>query len=264
MIQALTLSHSSWSSVLAARHKLYCCSNGAANRDAKVKLRAAPWSCGVVGSTMIIYLGGLHVPLSYSGLSIVSTMLSRDCGLDPQVKSAELCGAVWLIESSIRQFDTRLTCMSFDQMLSGRRGCLLAAVIALSSVILWALAKPGTSVYLENNHYDPALKELLASGGVSLCATVAVCCGITPLLEEFVYRGFVLTSLAAYASPPWAIITSSLIFSLVHFKAPEETLVLFVFGCILGTVYAKTGDLGACLGIHSLYNLFIVYYTLVA
>ncbi|XP_024538740.1 uncharacterized protein LOC112349154 [Selaginella moellendorffii] len=119
-------------------------------------------------------------------------------------------------------------------------------------------------VYLENNHYDPALKELLASGGVSLCATVAVCCGITPLLEEFVYRGFVLTSLAAYASPPWAIITSSLIFSLVHFKAPEETLVLFVFGCILGTVYAKTGDLGACLGIHSLYNLFIVYYTLVA
>ncbi|EFJ20780.1 hypothetical protein SELMODRAFT_418097 [Selaginella moellendorffii] len=229
---ALTLSHSSWRSVLAARRKLYCCSNGAANRDAKVKLRAAPWSCGVVGSTMIIYLGGLHVPLSYSGLSIVSTMLSSDCGLDPQVKaislvvlqSAELCGAVWLIESSIRQFDTRLTCMSFDQMLSGRRGCLLAAVIALSSVILSALAKPGTSVYLENNHYDPALKELLASGGVSLCATVAVCCGITPLLEEFVYRGFVLTSLAAYASPPWAIITSSLIFSLVHFKAPEETL----------------------------------------
>lgn len=100
---------------------------------------------------------------------------------------------------------------------------------------------------------NPILKEMLLSSDISKAACVIVYCIITPLLEEMVYRGFMLTSLASTMNWKQAVALSAAIFSAAHFSG-ENFLQLFVIGCFLGCSYCGTGNLTSSIVIHSSYN----------
>lgn len=100
---------------------------------------------------------------------------------------------------------------------------------------------------------NPVLKEILVSSDISKAACVLVYCIITPLLEETVYRGFLLASISSTMKWQSAVVISSAIFSAAHFSG-ENFLQLFIIGCVLGCSYCWTGNLSASILIHSLYN----------
>ncbi|PKA51757.1 hypothetical protein AXF42_Ash007986 [Apostasia shenzhenica] len=96
---------------------------------------------------------------------------------------------------------------------------------------------------------DPILKEILVYSPESQTLCFSLHCIVAPLLEELLYRGFLLSSLACRWKWWQALCVSSFAFSLAHFSL-EGSLQLFIIGCILGLVYSWSGNLAAPLAVH--------------
>ena len=76
---------------------------------------------------------------------------------------------------------------------------------------------------------------------------------LAPLLEETVFRGFLLTSLTKFM-PTWAAIPSSaLLFGAAHLS-PRDFPVLFSLGCLLGIVYVRSRNLLTPMLVHGVWN----------
>ena len=81
-----------------------------------------------------------------------------------------------------------------------------------------------------------------------------------PIIEEFLFRGCLMTYLKRYMPPKGAITLSALCFSLFHF-APSQgfgniSLVasLFVLALFLGFIYERQASLFASIGLHMTFN----------
>lgn len=102
-----------------------------------------------------------------------------------------------------------------------------------------------------------ALTTLLRSTPLARLAIYIAYCGLTPYLEEYVYRGFLLSFLGTRMRWPFAVMISALVFSLSHLS-PPGFLSLFCVGCCLGTAYTWNGNLATSFVIHSLYNAIVL------
>ncbi|MFI4912027.1 MAG: lysostaphin resistance A-like protein [Sedimentisphaeraceae bacterium JB056] len=79
---------------------------------------------------------------------------------------------------------------------------------------------------------------------------------VAPLLEEILFRGFVQTKVSENIQNRWgAIFMTSVFFAIVH----GGTLwmhwpALFLFSCVLGYVYEKSGSLLQSIFLHAMFN----------
>ncbi|KAM7271577.1 hypothetical protein ACFE04_030791 [Oxalis oulophora] len=223
------------------------------------------WESESTWMTMAMYMFNLHVPLGFGGLSIVSYLLQQPV-LIPQdqalylllLQMLELSGSLFLLKTT---FKPQYNLKSFfkGSKLSENRSWLLATPLGYAVLVLlvYLTSLLDGIAFGPKDAYDPILKEMLLSGNLSKVACIMVYCIITPVLEESIYRGFLLRSLATQMNWPCAILVSSAVFSAAHFSA-ENFLQLFVIGCILGSSYCWTGNLRTSIAIHSLYNALIV------
>lgn len=78
---------------------------------------------------------------------------------------------------------------------------------------------------------------------------------LTPLAEEVFHRRIILTKLLQKHGATWAIIASSLWFSLLH---PNNPLIAFLGGVFYGWVFVRTGQLLYVVAMHAGYN-FVAY-----
>ncbi|MEM9947424.1 MAG: type II CAAX endopeptidase family protein [Cyanobacteria bacterium P01_D01_bin.36] len=76
-----------------------------------------------------------------------------------------------------------------------------------------------------------------------------------PLVEEFVFRGFLLQRWGATWGLRWGIIASSILFGGLHFNNPVG---LTLFGFVMALLYVKTRSLWVPVACHSLNNLIVV------
>lgn len=132
----------------------------------------------------------------------------------------------------------------------GLLGVLLSpAVVYLASVASEAL---GTENPAARGTAD-AVSQILSLDGLtfgSLFITTAV---LAPVLEETVFRGFLLPSLAKYMPTPAAVLLSSLAFGLVHLS-PRDTPQLTALGILLGFSYVRSRNLLTPMIIHGTWN----------
>ncbi|GMI88470.1 hypothetical protein like AT2G20725 [Hibiscus trionum] len=225
-----------------------------------------PWKTGSLWSTMALYMFNLHIPLGFGGLSIVAYTLHQPV-LDPQTQALsllvidilELLATLFLLNSTIRP-EKRL--VDIFESNSVGRNWLLASALGFGLLILIVFL---TSIVIDGlfgvkDVNNPVLKEMLLRSDISKVACIVVYCIITPILEEVVYRGFMLASLASTMDWKQALVISAAIFSAAHFSG-ENFLQLFVIGCILGCSYCGTGNLCSSIVIHSLYNAFTLLVT---
>ncbi|PQM36404.1 uncharacterized protein Pyn_11614 [Prunus yedoensis var. nudiflora] len=134
-------------------------------------------------------------------------------------------------------------------------------LVFLPSLLIVLLGPRLTMVSLakteQTDHYmainNPVLKEILGSSNISKAACVLVYCIVTPVLDETVYRGFLLASISSTMKWQSAVLISSAIFSAAHLSG-ENSLQFFIIGCVLGCSYCWTGNLRSPILIHSLYN----------
>eukprot|EP00882_Tetradesmus_deserticola_P018496 GHRQ01019866.1.p1 GENE.GHRQ01019866.1~~GHRQ01019866.1.p1 ORF type:complete len:147 (+),score=37.39 GHRQ01019866.1:932-1372(+) len=76
---------------------------------------------------------------------------------------------------------------------------------------------------------------------------------LAPLLEETLFRGFLLTSLTK-VMPTWAAVTaSSGAFAVAHLSL-KDLPVLFALGCWLGAIYCRSRNLLTPIIVHGAWN----------
>ncbi|KAJ6859326.1 hypothetical protein NC652_041575 [Populus alba x Populus x berolinensis] len=135
------------------------------------------------------------------------------------IQILELTASLLLLKSTAKPEYEVVSFFKTDE-LSKKRNWLLASslgfgflilLVFLTSLIADRLIGPKTV----NN---PVVKEILLSSNISKVACILVYCLVTPLLEEIVYRGFLLKSLASTMNWQQAVLLSSAVFSAAHFS----------------------------------------------
>ncbi|KAF7805924.1 CAAX amino terminal protease [Senna tora] len=229
-----------------------------------------PWERGNLWSTLAFYIFILHIPLSFGGLSVVA-QITGDPHLHPQtqvlslllIQILELNGALLLLKYTAKpQF--KFVNLFKNNRLEETRNWILASAVGFGFLVLMVLLTSlvASTLFGPKPVNNPIVKEILLSSDVSRVACVLVYCIVSPLLEEVVYRGFLLTSLSSTMEWGQAVAISSLIFSASHFSG-DNFLQLFIIGCVLASSYCWTGNLKSPILIHSLYNaltLIITYF----
>jgi uncharacterized protein len=78
---------------------------------------------------------------------------------------------------------------------------------------------------------------------------------IGPIIEELIFRGYILHRLLKSYSPVHAILVSSILFGAVHLN-PWQFVSAFVIGCFAGWVYYRTNNILYAIIIHIANNAF--------
>ncbi|XP_078440097.1 CAAX amino terminal protease family protein [Wolffia australiana] len=223
-----------------------------------------PWDSGRVWSIMGGYFFCLHIPLSFGGLPAISEMLNHPT-LDPQtetyalvlLQTLELIGALTLLHYSAKE-KYNISSFFLDHHHQGRswiKASALGLGFLIAVVFLTSLLADRLFGSKAVNNQD--LKEILDNFPQSEVGFFLIYCLITPVLEEGVYRGFLLRSLAVTRGWRWAVFISAVVFSSAHLSL-ENSPQLFFIGCVLGSAYCWSGNLAASFVIHSLYNALIL------
>lgn len=76
---------------------------------------------------------------------------------------------------------------------------------------------------------------------------------LAPLLEETLFRGFLLTSFTSFMPTPAAIFASSLAFGVAHLSL-KDLPVLVALGCLLGALYVRSRNLLTPMLVHGVWN----------
>ena len=93
--------------------------------------------------------------------------------------------------------------------------------------------------------------------GMKLVVSLLTMGVLAPLLEEFLFRGIILTGLSRRMDPWWAILWSSVLFGIAHLN-PWQALPAFAMGCFFGWLYLRTGSFWTVVGLHSLNNVLAI------
>ncbi|KAL9678247.1 hypothetical protein QQ045_016089 [Rhodiola kirilowii] len=235
--------------------------------------RDVPFDKENLWSNFSLYLFSVHVPLSFGGLSTVAYVMNLTY-LDPQmeallqltIQTLELIIVLSLLDYATKPESEALSFLKSSKLSSQRKWWLASSVGFVVLILLIFL----TSI-VEDVLFGPKLqaankailKEILQSSDITKTACFLAYCVIIPLLEEIVYRGYLLSTLASKTKWQYAVLMSSLVFSAAHFSI-DDAFQLFVIGCILGCSYCWTGNLRTSILIHSMYNAVSLVITLVS
>ncbi|OVA00580.1 CAAX amino terminal protease [Macleaya cordata] len=210
------------------------------NKEFSVLPSEIPWDGYSIWYTFVLFFFCLHIPLSIGGLPVVTLIMDQPV-LEPQteivsllvIKTIELCGALALLRYTMK---TEYKLGSFFQSAKfSERNWLQAAALGFGLLLLFVVFTSflADTIIGPKTVNNPILKELLSSGPIAKTACFLLYCFVTPLLDESVYRGFLLTSLTSKMKWPQAVIASSFIFSMAIFSS-QHSPQLFAIGCVLG------------------------------
>jgi len=94
------------------------------------------------------------------------------------------------------------------------------------------------------------LNDLLAGGFLGFIAI----CIVPPIVEEIIFRGIILRGLLSHYTPQQALLTSSILFSLIHLN-PDQLFHTLVIGYFFGWLYIRSYSLWPSIIAHGVFNL---------
>ncbi|KAF2553485.1 hypothetical protein F2Q68_00033356 [Brassica cretica] len=224
-----------------------------------------PWEDKNVWTTFALYMFCLHIPLSFGGLSILARTLHTPL-LHPQTQVLSLV-LLQLLELSLTLFLLRTTAKpqfkSFN-FLKGTnnnnvstqgRNWVVGSALGFGTLVafIFLTSLVAHQLFASQDVHNSELDKIIESGEVSRIGCFVLYCVVAPILEEIVYRRFLLSSLASRMELRKALVISSGVFAASHFSG-EDFVQLFGIGCVLGGCYSWSGNLASSVVVHSLYN----------
>ena len=116
---------------------------------------------------------------------------------------------------------------------------------AIYSLLLEALGIGGAP------RADPT--KILPVGTAGLVLTIVVVCVVAPIVEEMVFRGVLLQSLARRWGVTAGIVISSIVFALAH-SSLYAALPIFLLALFLGRLFVRSGTLWQPIAAHAAFN----------
>ncbi|KAM7249986.1 hypothetical protein ACFE04_021869 [Oxalis oulophora] len=144
------------------------------------------------------------------------------------------------------------------------RGWLFWAGIGLGSAVagitlIGALSSLGGETPERSTDALVLLLPLIGSSSISTACLLGITGVLAPILEETVFRGFLMVTLTKWVPTPVSIIISAACFALAHL-APAEFPQLFTLGAALGFSYAQTRNLMTPITIHAFWNSGVILF----
>ena len=103
-----------------------------------------------------------------------------------------------------------------------------------------------------------AVSGMIGSAETQVFVNLLLVTGVlAPVLEETIFRGFLLTSLTKKMSAPAAVVLSSLLFAACHFSVRDFPQ-LFALGVVMGFAYCRSRNLLTSIAIHGLWNSSVI------
>lgn len=131
---------------------------------------------------------------------------------------------------------------------------LLVAVVATSfSIFLVTLVSFIPNIF---DRLVPYLDEISTDGGLSPAYLFIIAVIVAPIVEEIVFRGYIMNKWIDKYSVKKGVFFSSLLFMLIHFSSLFIPQLLLGLLCAL--VYVKYQNIFYAIFTHSLYNLLVV------
>ncbi|XP_078180268.1 CAAX amino terminal protease family protein [Carex rostrata] len=207
---------------------------------------------GLVEQSLLPYFGfqGAEATLDEKAVVLLFGQLSV---------TAVVLGVIYGITNTFRPFSDDIFLYDVREPLKLQNGWLLWAGIWLIGALI-AIALVGVGTNLING--EPPQREtdalsrllpLIGSSSTSTTSLVVITGVLAPLLEETIFRGFLMVSLTKWVPTPVAVAISAATFALAHFT-PSEFPQLFVLGAALGLSYAQTRNLLTPITIHACWN----------
>jgi uncharacterized protein len=128
--------------------------------------------------------------------------------------------------------------------------------VLLSPVVVYIASIAVETFGVENNAARgtaDAISQILSLDGVTFAALFTTTAILAPILEETVFRGFLLVSLTKVMPTPLAVVLSALAFGFVHLS-PRDTPQLAALGLLLGFSYVRSKNLLTPMLIHGVWN----------
>lgn len=131
----------------------------------------------------------------------------------------------------------------------------MIAISALESLLIWVLYKPSAEEQAAVQYLKGSLEN-----PITTAVAIFIIVFAAPVVEEFLFRGVLLTWLRRFFGSYGAIFLSALCFSLLHYAYSQGInnlpiiSALFVFGLYLGFVYEKTRSLFSSISLHVTLN----------
>ncbi|EFJ04302.1 hypothetical protein SELMODRAFT_58140, partial [Selaginella moellendorffii] len=173
-------------------------------------------------------------------------------------------GTINLVTTKYQPLPSDMFVYDFRKPFDLQRGWLLWSGIGIlcagGAVVLTSIIVSSVNGELPPREDNDALSQLLPLIGVSPLSTaslIVVTGALAPLLEETVFRGFLLTSLTKRLPVPVAVVLSAAAFALAHLT-PGEFPQLFALGIVIGFAYSKTHNMLTPILIHATWNSGVV------
>ena len=100
---------------------------------------------------------------------------------------------------------------------------------------------------------QPSSLSIYGEGLQGLALALIVGSFVAPVAEEIFFRGYLYAGLRQRWGVGWAMIVSSLLFSLVHFT-PAVVVPVFLGGLFFAYVFERTGSVLPCIALHGAMN----------
>ncbi|XP_068643571.1 uncharacterized protein [Aristolochia californica] len=228
-----------------------------------------PWKLPTVTLTMFgcglsFLLTGLLETSAAPYLNLQSADLSLDqkseiLFVDQFIVTIVVLGVIFGITSSFKPYPEDIFRYKFRDHFNFQNGWLLWAGIGFVGAILAiALAGAGLALFNSENPQRETdalvrLSPLIGSSTISTACLVGITGVLAPILEETLFRGFLMVSLTKWFPTPVSAVLSAAVFAVAHLT-PGEFPQLFVLGAVLGFSYAQTRNLLTPITIHALWN----------
>ena len=124
--------------------------------------------------------------------------------------------------------------------------------VLLVTALAYALGLRGDDQGTASNSVIEKAFAAGPGGAASLVLTTVI---LAPVLEETVFRGFLLPSLTKYMTVPWATAASTVVFAVAHEHNTGDTAQLLAVGAMAGISYARTRNLATSIVVHASFNL---------
>lgn len=214
------------------------------------------------GSFVAVGLAALPLLRAYAGPEGFASLSQYDKAvfalINQILETGAGLGVIWFIVSSFQPLPPDVLKISLKDPFKKPDGWLAWALLGvvlspafvyLASVLVETFGKDDVT----SRGTADAVSQIISLDGSTFSALFATTAILAPLLEETVFRGFLLTSLTKFMPTPAAVILSSLAFGLVHLS-PRDFPQLTALGILLGFTYVRSKNLLSPMIIHGTWN----------
>ncbi|KAF7099990.1 hypothetical protein CFC21_101557 [Triticum aestivum] len=228
-----------------------------------------PWQWPTVSLTMVacalsaLLAGKVEQSvLEYLGYQAGEATIDEKAGvlfLEQFSVTAVAIGVMFGITNTFRPFSDDIFRYDFKEPFKLQNGWLLWAGIglffALVSISLTGAVMTFLNGATTQRETDSLLLllPLIGSSNISTACLLGITGVLAPILEETVFRGFLMVSLTMWFSTPVSVLITAVVFAFAHLT-PGEFPQLFVLGVALGFSYSQTRNLLTPITVHAAWN----------